>query len=145
MKIHQLSLFLENQPGQVLEACRILAQANIDLRALALADAQQFGILRLIVSDWRAGQKALTDAGLVVNITEVVVVEVPDHPGGLMQLLNLLDGSGINIEYMYTFTFDHGDEAVLVCRFSETDRAIEILQASEINVLDALDVQGNRA
>jgi hypothetical protein len=83
MKIHQLSLFLENQPGQVLEPCRILARAGIDIRTLTLADTQRFGILRLILSDWQAGAKALRDAGFVTNVAEVAAVEVPDRPGGL--------------------------------------------------------------
>jgi hypothetical protein len=82
MKIHQLSLFLENQPGQMIEPCRLLAGAGIDIRSLSLADTRQFGILRAIVSDWQATAKVLEDAGYVVNTTEVVVIEAEDRPGG---------------------------------------------------------------
>jgi len=140
MKIHQLSLFLENQPGQLIEPCAILARAGIDIRTLTLADTQQFGILRLIVSDWQTGAKVLRDAGYVVNLTEVVAVEVPDRPGGLTELLAVLDGSGLNIEYMYAFTFGRADKAVLIFRFDDPDRAIELLKHSEINVLAAVEV-----
>jgi len=140
MKIHQLSLFLENQPGQLIEPCAVLARAGIDIRTLTLADTQQFGILRLIVSDWQAGAKALRDAGYVINVTEVVAVEVPDRPGGLFELLSTLEGSGFNIEYMYAFTFGRADKAVLIFRFDDLDRAIELLKRSDINVLDAVDV-----
>lgn len=140
MKIHQLSLFLENQPGQIVEPCRILARAGIDIRTLTLADTQRFGILRLVLSDWQAGAKALREAGYVTNVTEVVAVEVPDRPGGLAGLLELLDGSGLNIEYMYAFTFGRGDKAVMIFRFNDPDRAIELLQKRGINVVENVEV-----
>jgi hypothetical protein len=140
MKIHQLSLFLENEPGQLIEPCRILARAGVDIRTLTLADTQQFGILRLIVSDWQGGAEALRQAGYVTNITEVVAVEVPDRAGGLAGLLDLLDGSGINIEYMYAFTFGRQGKAVLIFRFDDPDRAIRLLQSSGINVVESIEV-----
>jgi hypothetical protein len=140
MKIHQLSLFLENQPGQLLDPCRTLALAGVDIRTLTLADTQQFGILRLIVSDWQAGAKALRDAGYVTNITEVVAVEVPDRPGGLTELLSLLEGSGVNIEYMYAFTFGRVDKAVLIFRFTDPDAAIALLQVAGMNLVGAVEV-----
>ena len=136
MKIHQISLFLENQPGQLIEPCRILSRAGIDIRTLTLADTQLFGILRLIVSDWQAGAQALREAGYVINLTEVVAVEVPDHPGGLAELLALLDGSRVNIEYMYAFPVRRGDRAVLVFRFDQPDAAIARLIEAGIQVLD---------
>ncbi|HEY1203668.1 MAG: ACT domain-containing protein [Bryobacteraceae bacterium] len=140
MKIHQLSLFLENQPGQLIEPCHILSRAGIDIRTLTLADTQQFGILRLIVSDWQAGAKVLREAGYVINVTEVVAVEVPDRPGGLGELLELLKDSRVNIEYMYAFTFGRGDKAVLIFRFDDPDRALGLLKGSAINVLDPVEV-----
>src|SRR6266545_5366463 len=109
MKIHQLSLFLENKPGQLNEPCRVLAGAGIRIRTLTLADTQRFGILRLIVTDWQKARDLLQEAGYAVNIAEVVAVEVADRPGGLSVLLDLFEGSGINIEYMYAFTFGRED------------------------------------
>ncbi|MGE5645586.1 MAG: amino acid-binding protein [Acidobacteriota bacterium] len=140
MKIHQLSLFLENEPGQLVEPCRVLARAGVDIRTLTLADTQQFGILRLIVSDWQAGAEALRKAGYVTNITEVVAVEVPDEAGGLAGLLAALDGSPVNIEYMYAFTFGRQGKAVLIFRFDDPDGAIRLLQAAGISVIESVEV-----
>jgi len=143
MKIQQLSLFSENKPGHVIAPCRLLARERIDIRALALADTQRFGILRMIVSDWQRAKSLLDGAGFIVRITEVLAVEVPDLPGGLSDVLNLFEGSAINIEYMYAFPFERGEKAVLIFRFDQPDAAIEVLRAGGINVLDstALDVK----
>jgi hypothetical protein len=140
VKIQQLSLFLENRPGQILEPCRLLATNGIDIRTLCVADTQQFGILRMIVSDWKKANQLLKDAGWVVNVTEVVAIEVPDRPGGLADLIELFEGSGVNIEYMYAFTFGRGDTAVLIFRFDKPDAAIEKLQTAGINVVDGVEV-----
>jgi hypothetical protein len=135
MKIHQLSLFLENKPGQMLGPCRLLAEAGINIRTLTLADTQRFGILRLIVSDWNQGRILLEQAGYTVNVTEVVAVEVGDGPGDLARLLEKLDGTGINVEYMYAFTFGRRDRAVLIFRFDRPDAAIERLRSGGVAVL----------
>ena len=140
MKIHQLSLFLENKPGQLTEPCRLLAQAGINIRTLNLADTEEFGILRLIVSDWQKGGKLLEEAGYVVNVTEVVAVEVPDRPGGLAELLAVFEHTDINIEYMYAFTFGRGETAVMIFRFNKPDAAIERLQSAGINVVGSSEV-----
>ena len=140
MKIHQLSLFLENKPGQLTEPCRLLAQGNINIRTLTLADTEEFGILRLIVSDWEKGARVLEEAGYVVNVTEVVAVEVPDRPGGLAELLAVFEETDINIEYMYAFTFGRGDTAVMIFRFDKPDAAIERLQSEGVNVVGSSEV-----
>jgi hypothetical protein len=140
MKIHQLSLFLENKPGQMTEPCRLLAKAGINIRTLTLADTEEFGILRLIVSDWEAGARLLGQAGYVVNSTEVVAVEVPDRPGGLAELLAVFEGTGINIEYMYAFTFGRGETAVMIFRFNNPDAAIAQLTSAGINVVGSAEV-----
>ncbi len=135
MTIHQLSLFLENKPGQMAPPCRLLAGAGINIRTLTLADTQRFGILRLIVSDWRRGRELLEQAGYAVNVTEVVAVDVGDRPGGLAALLETLDGAGINVEYMYAFTFGREDRAVLVFRFDQPEAAIDLLRDNGVAVL----------
>jgi hypothetical protein len=140
MKIHQLSLFLENQPGQMIEPCRLLAGAAIDIRSLSLADTRQFGILRMIVSDWKVAAELLESKGYVVNVTEVVAIEVEDRPGGLAELMTLFENSGINIEYMYAFPFGRGNRAVMIFRFDQPDAAIERLRAAGINVVGGVDV-----
>ncbi len=140
MKIHQLSLFLENRPGQLAEPCQILARAGIDIRTLTLADTHDFGILRLILSDWQKGAAALAEAGYVTNVTEVVAVEVPDRPGGLAHLLDLLEGAGLNIEYMYAFTFGREGRAILIFRFDRPEAAVESLRKSGISVLRGVEL-----
>jgi hypothetical protein len=140
MKIHQLSLFLENKPGRIVGPCRILARGGIDIRTLTLADAESFGILRMIVSDWDKARSLLQAADFVVNVVEVVAVEVPDRPGGLAEILDLFQGSEINIEYMYAFPFGRGDRAVLIFRFDRPDAAIDRLQAAGVNVVGSVAV-----
>jgi hypothetical protein len=137
MKLHQLSVFSENKPGHVVEPCRLLAREGVDIRALSLADTQRFGILRLIVSDWERAKSLLEAAGAVVKVTEVLAVEVPDRPGGLADVLGVLEGSGINIEYMYAFPFIRGEKAVLIFRFDQPDAALARLAENGVNVLGA--------
>ena len=143
MKIQQISLFLENKPGHLNAICRTLSEAGINIVTLSLADTQQFGIVRLIVQDWERAKEALEKAGYVANVREVVAVTVSDRPGGMVELLDVIGAAGINIEYMYAFTFHHGQEAVLVFRFDDPDRAIAALNAAGRNVLDAVSLFSN--
>jgi hypothetical protein len=145
MKITQLSVFLENKPGRLSEPCKVLAEAGISIVTLSLADTEQFGILRLIVEDWQKARKALADSGAVVNATEVVATEVEDRPGGLADLLTILEKGGVNIEYMYAFTFGRQDRAVLIFRFEDPDAAIEVLQGAGVNVIDHVGLFGSEA
>lgn len=140
MKIHQLSLFLENKPGHLSSICRALADAGINIATASLADTQQFGILRLIVEQWERAQTILEDAGFVVNVTDVVATEVADRPGGMADILQPLDDSDINVEYMYAFTSRCGTRAGLVFRFDKPDEAIELLTAADRNVLGSVDL-----
>jgi len=145
MKTPQLSVFLENKPGRLSEPCNLLAEAGINIVTLSLADTQQFGILRLIVRDWEKARAVLEAAGCVVNVTEVVATEVADRPGGLAQVLAVIEASAINIEYMYAFAFGKGDRAVLVFRFDNPDAAIELLQAKGINVVGSVELYDRAA
>ena len=138
MKIHQISLFLENKPGHLNAICRTLAEAQINIVTLSLADTQQFGIVRLIVEEWQKAKDVLEQAGYVVNVREVVAATVADKPGGMAEVLDIIGKAGVNIEYMYAFAFRHGAEAVLVFRFDNPDRAIEALKAAGRDVLDAV-------
>jgi hypothetical protein len=135
MKIQQISLFAENKPGHISAPTRLLAQEGIDIRALYLADTHQYGILRMIVSDWWKATRILEAQGFVVKVTEVLAVEVPDRPGGLADVLEPLDGANINIEYMYDFPWVRGDKAILIFRFADLDLAIERLQSAGISIL----------
>ena len=135
MKIQQISLFAENKPGHIAAPARLLAQEGIDIRALYLADTQQYGIVRMIVSDWQKAAALLESHGFVVKVTEVLAVEVPDRPGGLADVLGALDGTGINIEYMYAFPNACDNRAILIFRFSDPDAAIARLQTAGVNLL----------
>ena len=135
MKIQQLSLFAENKPGHIAAPIRLLAQEGIDIRSLYLADTQQYGILRMIVSDWEKASAILQSQGFTVKVTEVLAVEVADRPGGLADILEDLDGTGINIEYMYAFPNACDNRAILIFRFSDPDAAIARLQSAGVNLL----------
>jgi hypothetical protein len=135
MKIQQLSLFIENKPGHISAPARLLATERIDIRSLYLADTEQYGIVRLIVSDWKKAFELLETHGLAVKLTEVLAVLVPDRPGGLAEVLEALEGTGVNIEYMYAFPEKCGSQAILIFRFDDLDAAIEHLQAAGISLL----------
>lgn len=136
MKIHQLSVFIENRPGSLTHPCACLADAGIDILTLTLADTERFGILRLIVRDWEKAKAILEQNGMIVKVTEVVAIEVDDCPGGLRRLLTVLEQQpGANIEYMYAFTVRTGGKAVMIFRFSDMDQGIEALRQARENVL----------
>ena len=135
MKISQISVFVENKPGHLAAPITALAEAGVNLLTLSLADTRQFGILRLIVRDWQPARDVLTQKGFAVTVTEVLAIEVPDRPGGLAEILRILEQARINVEYMYAFTASMGDRAVLVFRFEDPDAAMACLAQAGINVL----------
>jgi hypothetical protein len=140
MKIPQISVFLENKPGHLSSACRLLAKSGINILTLSLADTQQFGILRLIVKEWETARELLEGDGFVVNTTEVVATEVADRPGGLADILEILEGGDFNIEYMYAFTFRNEDRAVLVFRFDDPDAAIALLEEKQVGIVGRVEL-----
>ncbi len=140
MKVEQISVFLENRAGRLSDVTKTMAQAGINIRALSLADTSDFGILRLIVSDNEKAKKALKEQGFTVGRTTVVPVEVKDTPGGLDSILDILSSNGINVEYMYAFVQQSGENAVLIFRFDRTDQAIELLLDHQVKVLTGQDL-----
>ena len=140
MKIEQLSLFLENKPGHLSAICRALADAGINIVTLSVADTQQFGILRMVIGRWEEAKTVLEEAGFVVNVSEVVATEVDDCPGGLAEALAVVQGEGVNIEYMYAFAARRGAKAVLVFRFDRPDAAVAALKAAGKNVLSRAEL-----
>ena len=139
MEVAQISIFLENRSGGLADVIDVLAKHEIDIKAVALADMADFGILRLIVDDPERTRAVLKEAGFTVDKTRVVAVEVPDRPGGLRDTLHALKRSGINVEYMYSVARRSAERAVLIFRFDEIGRALEALGAAGITVLDRLD------
>lgn len=135
MKLPQLSVFLENRPGSLMEPLKVLAAADINLVSISLADTEQFGILRLVLKDWEYAKSVLEKDGWVVNVSDVVAVDVDDQPGGLVKMLAVLAEAGINIEYMYAFALRRNVKAVLLFRFEDPDAAIEALEKADIGVI----------
>lgn len=142
MFVKQLSLFIENRSGRLAAACRVLADADINILALSLADTADFGILRLIVSRPDAAQEALKKAGFTVVTNEVLAVEVADKPGGLAHLLDVLRQGGVNVEYMYAFSSIRTKRAALIFRFEDSAAAVRTLTTAGIGVLNKIDVLG---
>jgi hypothetical protein len=138
MKIRQLSLFLENRPGQLRAPCQALGDAGIDILTMSLADTQQFGILRLVVRDWQRAQQVLEKAGIVVKVTDLLAIDVPDRPGGLAAVLAAFERHGLGIEYMYPFTHRERDRsATLLFRLEDPDRAARLLSGSGVQLVPA--------
>ena len=135
MKVEQISIFIENKSGRLAEVTRILGEAKVNIRALSLADTSDFGILRLIVDNTDLALQVLKSHHFTVNKTEVIGVEVPDQPGGLCSILEILDRNNVNVEYMYAFVERSGGNAVIIFRFDNVDDAIRVLTDNKITVL----------
>jgi len=140
MKVDQISIFLENKSGRLAEVTRVLGNAGINVRALSLADTSDFGILRLIVNDSAKAVDVLKQNQFTVSMTQVVAVEVSDRPGGLAHILDILQKEDINVEYMYAFVERSSDNAVIIFRFDDIDKAIKTLTGKGITVLEGKKV-----
>lgn len=142
MKLSQLSLFLQNEPGALTRPCRVLAEAGVNIVTFALADAQQFGILRLIVQDPAQARGVLEQHGFLVKSTEVVAIQVEDRPGGLADVLEALEKARINVEYCYACTLKQGNKGVLVFRFGDPCAAMATLEKHGIRALTPAELCG---
>jgi len=146
MKLQQLSLFVENRPGQLRGPCETLGKAGVDILTMSLADTAQFGILRFIVKDWQKAKQALEGAGMVVNVTEVVPIEVDDRPGGLARVLATIEEAGLSVEYMYAFAAGpKPGKAAIVFRFEDPDRALAAVKQRGLRVVDADELLGKKS
>lgn len=141
MAVKQISIFIENKEGRIKKAIDTLAQQNINIRALSIADTTKYGILRLIVSDNKKAIAALEDNGFVVRENEVIIIAVPDEPNGLNSTLAVFDEKGINLEYLYAFVSSKTDEAIVVMRLENMEKAFEALENSDVKILDAEDIK----
>lgn len=141
MKIRQISIFLENKPGQLSAMCRDLAEADINIATLSLADTSDFGIVRMIVDDHEKAQTVLAEKGHVANVCEVIAVCVPDRPGGMAEVMQVLDRAGADIEYSYAFAFHKGEKAVLVFRFADNAKAEAALKAAGLTTLGEDEIE----
>lgn len=141
MSVKQISVFLENKPGAMMAMTDTLAAHKIDMRALSLAEASDFGIVRVIVDDVYAASTVLKDAGFIYNVTSVLGVCIPDEPGGLHKVLQILNDCGVNVEYMYAFLGGPSSEhAYMIFRVQERKEAAAALRAKGIRIVDQDDI-----
>ncbi len=141
MKITQISVFLENRKGRLHDACSLLGNNGINIRALTIAESEDFGVLRMVTDKPVIALEVLKESGFVATLTEIVAVEVPDEPGGLARVLKILMDRNMNVEYMYGFVERHSDKALLVFRFDDPDKAIEVLAKNKINVVGKKEIE----
>ncbi len=140
MRVEQIAVFLENKSGRLAEITGVLAENAINIRALSVADTADFGILRLIVDKVDLAKKILKENHFTVGKTNVIAVEVPDQAGGLAGVLKTVEAEGLNVEYMYAFVNKSGENAVLIFRFDDMDKAISSLQTAGFTILSGEQV-----
>ena len=141
MVVKQISIFVENKEGRIKKAIDTLAKEDINIRALSIADTTKYGILRLIVSDNEKAIEALEKDGFIVKENDVIIVGVPDEPNGLNSTLALFENQDINLEYLYAFVSSKTDEAIVVMRLENMEKAIEVLENSNAKLLDSEDIK----
>ena len=140
MKIKQLSIFLQNKMGSLAKPLEVLTVADVNIRAMCMADTSEFGILRLVVDDPEKGKEALEQNNFLVKMTEIIGVEMNDGPGGLTSVIKIIRDNNIDLEYLYAFTHDKADKAILLLHSSDIDKLIEVLQNSNITIVPSEEV-----
>lgn len=136
MLIKQISVFVENKSGRLAEITKVIADANIDMRALSIADTTDFGILRVIVNKPDEAEKLLREAGMTVSVTNVIAIGVDDHPGCFSNALQVLASNNVDVEYMYAFVSRDTKKAYIIVRVADNDKAIGVLTREGIELLD---------
>lgn len=142
MCVKQLNVFLENQYGRLAEVTGNLTKANIDIRALYIADTTAFGILRMIVDKPDDAINVMQEAGFAVSLTDVIAIAIPDKPGTLDRALGVLSENEISLEYLYAFVGRASSDAVVVIRVDNYESALKILNDNDVKVLSAEEVYG---
>ena len=138
--VKQLSVFLENTKGRLSQMTKVLQNADIDLLALSIADTTNFGILRAIVSDDDKAVAELKEAGYTVNLNEVIAVGVPDHPGGLSDVLDVLVNNDVSVEYLYSFVRKPKEKALIIFKVDDVPLAIKALSENKVTLLSRDDL-----
>lgn len=140
MKIKQLSIFLQNKMGSLSKPLEVLTVANVNIRAMCMADTSEFGILRLVVDDPIKGKEALEENNFLVKITDIIGVEMNDTPGGLTAVLDVIKENLIDLEYLYAFSHDKEDKAILLLHADDIDHLITVLSDNNIPIVSAEEV-----
>ena len=142
MTVKQISVFLENRPGALAEFTKILEMSSIDLRALSLAESEDFGIVRVIVDDPYKTIRILKEEGYICSVTKVIAVEIADKPGSLVKMLNVLGDNDVNLEYSYAFLAKKANSAFMILRVADNDKAIKVLTQNGIRPICHEDMEG---
>ncbi len=142
MSVKQISVFVENKPGAMCAMTGVLAENQVDMRALSLAETEDFGIVRIIVDDLDKASAVLKEAGYVYSLTPVLGVEIPDTPGGLNKVLEVLTQGEVNIEYMYAFLGAKDGHAYMIFRVADPEKASAVLAAAGISTVEQETMAG---
>lgn len=138
MTTQQLSIFMENKPGQLVRVNEVLTEAGIDIRALSLADTKDFGIVRMIVSDCEKAQQVMQAHHFMSTITQVFCIAMDDHPGGLGAVTKLMAEAGVNIDYLYACITVIGEKAYIVMHVDDAVRADAVLAAAGVKMMETI-------
>lgn len=136
MIAYQLSIFAENKPGKLAHVTSVLAKENISIRATTISTSDTFGVISLIVDDPKRAENALTKAGMTVHLKPVLAVLIPDQPGGLDKLTQLLNNESINVNNAYGFVLESSKRAVFVVDVDQTEKTATLLEANGFQTLD---------
>ncbi len=140
--VKQISIFLKNQPGELMKVTGLLKENSINIKALTVAETADFGILRIIVNDPDKCVKVLKDQNFLVDLTEIMAIEMKDQPGGLHDIASLLGSAGVNIEYLYAFSHKSGGNAIMLVAITKEHqkKATDTLKAKKIKVFTQEEV-----
>jgi len=141
MSVKQISVFLENKKGRLAEVTQTLSREKINIRALSLADTADFGVLRIIVNNPERCLAVLKANSFVAQVTEVIAIEVEDKPGGLARILEVLDQDNVNVEYMYAYVEKTRDNAIVICKIDDRERALQVLEKNGISIVRAEELK----
>ena len=139
--IKQISLFVENKPGRMAKVSKTLSDAGVNIRALTVAEAGDFGVIRMVVDDPEKGYKVLHDGGFTVSETEVLAVEMKDIPGGLYEIVNTLGENDVNVDYAYAFVTAKAERALLIIRVDNLEKARRVLTDAGVKLATRDEIQ----
>lgn len=140
-EIKQISLFVENRPGRMAKVAKTLSDAGVNIRALTIAEAGDFGVIRMVVDDPERGYRVLKENAFTVSMTDVLAVEMKDTPGGLYEIVNTLGQSGVNVDYAYAFVTAKAQRAMLILRVDDISLARKVLGERGVKIATREEVQ----
>ena len=136
MRIQQISVFLENKTGRLADVTKLIADAGVNIRAISIADTADFGILRLIVDRPAEAAEALSKGGFTTRMTDVLAIEIPDHPGSLAQVMEIFKQTNVNIEYLYASLEKDSSTAVVIFKVEDLDHGLRIVAENKLSAVD---------